>query len=258
MPPTVVIDCFPERARAYKQGYDVVVVDVIRATTLAITVVANGGRCFPVSSVADAHRLALRFANPLLAGELGGERAPGFEMNNSPAELAARRDLSRSVILVSSSGTKLIQEAKSCEMVHLACLRNSAFLAHRLAGRSSRVAIIGAGSRGEFREEDQMCCAWIARDLIRAGYRPENGLTARIVKRWQDERPAAIVEGKSASYLRRSGQLQDLDFILSHINDLTADFVLRDEEVVLMTSDDRVATPHRGVVDTRRETSVLW
>ena len=29
----------------------------------------------------------------------------------------------------------------------------------------TRVAVIGAGSKGEFREEDQICCAWIAAGL---------------------------------------------------------------------------------------------
>ena len=34
----------------------------------------------------------------------------------------------------------------------------------------ARVALLGAGTRREFREEDQLCCAWIARELVAAGY----------------------------------------------------------------------------------------
>jgi hypothetical protein len=42
---------------------------------------------------------------------------------------------------------------------------------------------------------------------------------------------SAIGEGKSAAYLRSSGQMHDLQFILAHVNDVDASFVLRGDEV---------------------------
>ena len=55
-------------------GWTVVGIDVIRATTTAVTAVAAGRRCFPVASLEEAVPLAARLANPLLVGELGGNR----------------------------------------------------------------------------------------------------------------------------------------------------------------------------------------
>jgi 2-phosphosulfolactate phosphatase len=228
----VIIDCFPESARKYREGYAIVAVDVIRATTSAITVASRGGRCIPAASVDAAFELRRRLQDPLLAGEIGGEIAPGFEINNSPAELDARDLHGRPVVLLSSSGTRLICEAKGCEVVHLACFRNYAWVARHLEGRHSHVAVIGAGSRGEFREEDQMCCAWIARDLSEMGYAPGDRETLDIIKRWSYAGPEAALNGKSADYLRRSGQTNDLEFIISHINDLHAAYVMQGEEVV--------------------------
>ena len=46
MSKTVVIDCFPESARHYSEAYAIVAIDVIRATTTAITSVNLGRRCF--------------------------------------------------------------------------------------------------------------------------------------------------------------------------------------------------------------------
>lgn len=234
----VVIDCFPDSVQAYRHGYAIVAVDVIRATTSAITVAALGGRCFPVASIDDAHRLRAKLKNPLLAGELNGETAPGFEINNSPAELALRTSVGRSVVLLSSSGTKLIHQARVCDAVYLAGFRNYEYAACYLADRYPRVAVIGAGSRGEFRKEDQMCCAWIARDLIAGGYDPENSRTADLVDRWAGEGPEAALNGKSADYLKRSGQLKDLEFILTHINDLSAAFVMRGDELVVAPAEE--------------------
>src|SRR5262245_49992198 len=81
---TFVIDWFHDRLNDYGEGYAIVAVDVIRATTTAVTGVALGRRCFPVPSLEAAVPLAARLDNPLLVGELGGNMPHGFHMNNSP------------------------------------------------------------------------------------------------------------------------------------------------------------------------------
>src|SRR6266571_6251446 len=105
---TVVIDCFPESLVSYRKGYAIVVVDVIRATTTAVTAVALGRRCFPVPSLDAAVPLAAKLTNPLLVGELGGSMPYGFDLNNSPAALESRTDIHRPMILLSTSGTKVM------------------------------------------------------------------------------------------------------------------------------------------------------
>src|SRR5260370_23558928 len=167
MPKEVVIDCFPESVSNYQGGYVIVGVVVIRATTTAVTSVALGRKCFPVPSIEAAVPLAARLTNPLLTGELGGSMPYGFEMNNSPAELEDRTDTHRPMILLSTSGTRVICSAEKWQAVYVACLRNFTAQIAYLVDHHSTVAIIGAGSRAEFREEDQLCCAWIAEGLYK-------------------------------------------------------------------------------------------
>ena len=159
-----------------------------------------------------------------------------FEMDNSPAQLVGRTDTHRPLVLVSSSGTKVIHEAAGCEATYLACFRSYSVLPDYLDGRHARVAVIGAGSLGEFREEDQICCAWIAAGLMSRGYLPGSQPTADIVLRWHDAPPSACLGSRSVDFLRRSGQLRDLDFILSHIDDLRDVFEVRDGEVKMIQS----------------------
>jgi 2-phosphosulfolactate phosphatase len=97
------------------------------------------------------------------------------------------------------------------------------------------VAIIGAGARGEFRDEDQLCCAWIAQLLFEAGYAAENQQTRAIVSRWDGVPVETISAGASADYLRRTGQLKDLDFILGHVDDLDETMVMERNQVVKRT-----------------------
>jgi 2-phosphosulfolactate phosphatase len=233
-PPSVVIDCFPDRVRRYRDGYAIVAIDVIRATTTAVTGVSLGRRCFPVPSIEHALPVAARLDQPLLVGELGGNMPFGFDMTNSPAELATRTDLSRPMILVSSSGTQLIANAADCDAVYIACLRNATALVEHLAERHKRVAVIGAGTRGEFREEDQYCCARIAEGLMTAGFAAEDAQTTEVVARWRGKPVDAWTGSKSVEYLRKSAQLRDLDFILAHIDDVPAAFMLKHGEVVLL------------------------
>lgn len=237
MPKTVVIDCFPESVRLYRDDYALVAVDVIRATTTAVTCVALGRSCFPVPSVDAAHAMAALLTNPLLVGEVGGLMPQGFHMNNSPADLELRTDIYRPMIHVSSSGTKLICEAEKSQAMYVACLRNySAQVAH-LAAHHPKIALIGAGTKGEFREEDQLCCAWIAEGLLKAGYEPENASTTAIIERWSGIPVEVIADGPSAAYLYRTGQTRDLDFILTHIDDLNEVYRFEGEQVVKLSAE---------------------
>ena len=230
----MIIDCFPSSVAHYRHEYAIVAIDVIRATTMAITSVASGRRTFYASSLEAVRQIAERLDNPLIAGELSGDMPDGFDMNNSPAELLERTDLHRPLVLLSSSGTKLVCEAsRGAEPGYLACFRNYSAVARYLAGRHRKIAIIGAGSREEFREEDQMCCAWIAEQLLDAGYAAENGATMNIVERWSGAPPAACCCSNSVGYLRRSGQARDLTFILDHIDDLESVFVIAEDEIVI-------------------------
>jgi 2-phosphosulfolactate phosphatase len=231
---SVVIDCFPESARHYVDGYAIVAVDVIRATTTAMTAVARGRRCFPVPSLEAAVPLAARLDRPLLVGELGGNMPFGWDLTNSPVAVNEAPEPHRPMILLSSSGTNLIEQSKPAAAVYLGSLRNWRALAVYLAERYPRIAVLGAGTRGEFREEDQLGCAWIAGALLERGFRAEDASTSALIGRWKDAAPSVCASGNSADYLRRSGQERDLDFIVEHIDDLDAAFMVKHGEVVML------------------------
>src|SRR5439155_18414479 len=132
MSKTVIINCYPESARRYRSGYAIVAIDVIRATTTAITARAAGWRCFPVPTLAAAFETAARLDRPLLCGELAGIMPDGFDLNNSPADLCRCLVPDWPVVLLSSSGTRLIHEASCADALYLACFRNYTAVAERV------------------------------------------------------------------------------------------------------------------------------
>jgi 2-phosphosulfolactate phosphatase len=225
----VAIDCF--HGGAIETTATLVAIDVIRATTSIVTAVSRGRRCFPVASLEEADLVAAGLPDPLLGGEVAGQRPGRFEVHNSPTELARRTD-TRPLVLLSSSGTRLLRASRA-NVTYVACLRNrAATVRELLATGAQEILLAGAGSRGEFRTEDRLCAAWIAHELVLAGYRPKDAGTVELIDRWAGAELEVIAAGESAAYLRRTGQVEDLAFVLSHVDDIDAAFLLLDGEVV--------------------------
>jgi 2-phosphosulfolactate phosphatase len=135
--------------------------------------------------------------------------------------------------MLSSSGTKLMLEAsQSAHGAYVGCFCNYGAIARHLIGRHPKVAVIGAGSHDEFREEDQMCCAWVAEALVKAGYRAANSGTVDMIERWSGTPPIACAAGNSVAYLRRSAQMRDFEFITARVNDVEVPAQIHGNEVV--------------------------
>jgi 2-phosphosulfolactate phosphatase len=218
---TVTIDAFPTSAFRYLDYDAIACIDVIRASTTVATSLAAGRRTYVAATPEEGLELAARLAHPLLSGEVGGIMPPGFEIQNSPAAVHGRSDVDRPLVLVSSSGTQLLINACGGQAtVYAGCLRNMDATVDELAASYDRVALLGAGSRGEFRCEDQMAAGKIAARLLERGFVAEGMDTEQMAERWREAEVALISWGKSAEYLRRSRQHKDLEFVLGHVDDL--------------------------------------
>ena len=230
---SVVIDCFQESSFRYRRSAAVVVVDVFRATTTATTALATGRKVFPARSTDEAFVIASTLTNPLLVGEIGGNMPYGFHLTNSPAQIAEAPDVERPMVLLSSSGTELIMSAVGARALCIACFRNFTAVAKWLMSQQyEEIAVLGAGTRGQFRIEDQMGCSWVTSHLLDAGYTPSTPQTRELVYRWREAAPQEALKSESATYLVNSKQTHDVDFVLGHIDDLSIVPVLRNYELV--------------------------
>lgn len=98
---------FISRRDAHDLRGPAVVVDVLRAFTTAAYALARGAeRIVLVGTVADAEALRRRLPGCLLMGEVGGVRVPGWELSNSPVELAAADVAGRTLVQRTSAGTQ--------------------------------------------------------------------------------------------------------------------------------------------------------
>ena len=230
---TFVIDSIPESAAKYRQTHAIVAIDVFRATTVIVTALAYGHPIYPVATLTEAMGLAGRLNDPLLAGEQAGVKPPGFDLNNSPAAITRLGDC-RAIVHVTSAGTQLLSQARGASSIYVACLRNLSATARQLAGSHARVALIGAGTNGLPRPEDQYCCARIGEALLAAGYSAENARTEDELALWRGVPVEELRKSPSADFLRNTDQTEDLDYVLSHIDDVDAAAVFNGQQVSLL------------------------
>jgi phosphosulfolactate phosphohydrolase-like enzyme len=174
-----------------------------------------------------------RLNDPLLAGEQAGIKPPGFHLNNSPVAISRLGDC-RAIVHVTSAGTQLLSQARGASSIYVACLRNLSATARQLAGSHDRVALIGAGTNGLPRPEDQYACARIGEALLAAGYTAENSHTEAELALWRGVPVEELRNGPSADFLRRTDQTEDLDYVLTHIDDLDAAAVFNGQQVSLL------------------------
>ena len=232
----VAIDCQVESKKEYSKHDAAIVIDVIRSTTVAATVVETGRRCFFAPNVEEALMISKQLDNPLLMGEIGGSMPYGFDLKNSPVEIQKRKEKARPIILVSSSGIPLLVSLKGCSSLYVACLRNWTATVNQLATQFNCVDVLAAPTRGEFREEDKLCCSWIAAGLISLGYVCADKRTKQLVDDWKNQPVEICGQGNSAKYLNDTKQSKDLDFVIKHVNDFNFALIVRGNEIVKVPS----------------------
>ncbi|TYP54220.1 2-phosphosulfolactate phosphatase [Thermosediminibacter litoriperuensis] len=155
-------------------GKTAIVIDVLRATSVITTALHNGAeRVIPVPSVEDAFRLArdLKY-NSLLGGERGAVKIPGFDLGNSPLEYKKELVAGKTVILTTSNGTKAIKASESAEHILIGCFLNASAAAGKalqfaLSSETPGVAVVCAGTLGEFSLDDAACAGLIVDSLVR-------------------------------------------------------------------------------------------
>lgn len=229
---TVTIDCFPDSPFNCNGASAIVAIDVIRATTSAVTAMGAGMQVFPVASVATALNTSGKYPEAVLAGEVSGIMPDDFDLSNSPVSILEWSARKHQIILLSTSGTPLIVNAAKVAPTYLCCFRNIAAVTEQLVDQHDHVVIIGAGSRGQFRREDKMGCAYLASRLMDQGFLPASPDVDKFVRKWSAVEPTEAARGRSADYLRNSGQSKDLDFIINHIDDLNIAPVMIGHEIV--------------------------
>lgn len=129
-----------------------VVIDVLRATT-TITQALAGSFERVLCTTSRELALSMRAPGRVLAGEEGCVPPPGFDVGNSPVDVAEAGGAAELVLATSNGTPAIVAAAAVAELTLLGCLINLRALIDSLAGRDD-VLLVCSGTNGRVAIED--------------------------------------------------------------------------------------------------------
>ncbi len=150
----------------------VVVIDVLRATSVMVTALNNGcDKIIPVKEIEEAIDIASKDRNKyLLGGERGGIKIDKFDFSNSPLDYIEDIVKGKSLIMTTTNGTRAIKNSEEAEKIFIGALINGRVVAEKLAKLNKDVTFVNAGTDGEFSMDDFITSGYIInclRDIMK-------------------------------------------------------------------------------------------
>lgn len=148
---------------------NVVVIDVLRASTTVITALNNGAReIIPVNTIESAVKVSGNlFGDVVLrGGERNGKMIEGFNLGNSPFEYTAEAVKGKSIIFYTTNGAPAMWKARYAKNLLIAGFVNITAVVNKIKEIKEDIYILCAGKQTQFCIEDAVCAGMLTKLLI--------------------------------------------------------------------------------------------
>lgn len=150
------------------KGKIVVVVDVLRATSVICTMLHNGVKeIIPVKSVDEAK--AYKDRGYLVVAERDGKKLDFADFGNSPFFFTRDVVEGKTIVYSTTNGTNAISVGKEADQVVVGAFLNLTALTQYLNKQAKDVLILCSGWKGKFCIEDALLAGALAGNLISQG-----------------------------------------------------------------------------------------
>lgn len=169
MKPELLIHPLPEAiAPTALAGGVVIVIDILRATTVIVHALANGARAVvPTGSIAQARQLTHRWPKEecRLGGERHGTRIEGFQFDNSPFSYTPDQVQGKIIVFTTTNGTRALEWAHQAAEIRIGAFSNLTALVASLQHESRPVHLLCAGTDQRISAEDLLFAGAVAAKL---------------------------------------------------------------------------------------------
>ncbi|WP_102399443.1 2-phosphosulfolactate phosphatase family protein [Haloimpatiens massiliensis] len=145
------------------KGKTVVVIDMLRATSVITTALNNGcKKVIPVLTVEEAKEIAKNSKDScILGGERNAVKIDGFDFSNSPLDY--KKDVAKDKVLImtTSNGTRAINACINANNILIGAMLNAKAAAKRVVEINNDLVIVNSGTAGEFSMDDFICGGYI-------------------------------------------------------------------------------------------------
>lgn len=203
----------------YLENKIVVVIDMLRATSVIITALENKAKeVFPMLTIEETLKKKEELMNngvyPLLGGERKALRIDGFDFSNSPLEYTSDKIKGKSIILSTTNGTRAINLSLKAEEILIGAIINAKAVTMELEKYNKDVIFINAGTNGEFSMDDFICSGYMISMLCERGNHDLSDIarTAKYIYENNTNLVSYIKEAKHYNILKSLNLLKDLDY----------------------------------------------
>lgn len=148
----------------------VVVIDMLRATSVITTAFINGCKeVIPYLTVEEAVEKSKEFKKGacILGGERKAVKIEGFDLSNSPLEYTEEVVKDKTVIITTTNGTRSLTKCKSAKRVFVGAMINGKAVAEKLVEIGEDVVIVNAGTNGQFSMDDFICAGYMINEMLK-------------------------------------------------------------------------------------------
>ena len=205
------------------EGAMVVVIDVLRATTVIATALSAGAsRIYPAVTVEDAFDLRSSIPDALLCGEREGFAVSGFDYGNSPVEIASVDLTGRDIILTTTNGTRASKAAANAAFLLAASLVNLGSVADwmrkqiAISEDIASIFIVCSGTNERYSIDDVYVAGRLIRMLEGVSFSLSDSAKASMML--AEFRPDEIINPEvcfHAGFLNEKGLYRDVDYLLA-------------------------------------------
>lgn len=149
-------------------GKTVIVIDMLRATSVIVTALNNGcSKVIPFLTVEEATAFAEKNRQAfILGGERKAIKIQGFDCSNSPLEYKKELVEGKTLVMTTTNGTRAINACKEASNILIGALINAASVAKKAMDINKDIVIVNAGTDGQFSIDDFICSGYIIENII--------------------------------------------------------------------------------------------
>lgn len=161
-----VLDCAQNAFGRDFSGKNVIVIDVLRATSVIITAFINGIKeVYTFMDIEECIAESKKIKNVLLAGERKGLKIEGFDFGNSPLEFTKEKVHGKVMCMTTSNGTKAIKNVISADNIFIGAYLNISSIVNKILKLKKDLVILCSGTDNKFSLDDALCAGIILQKL---------------------------------------------------------------------------------------------
>lgn len=147
----------------------VVVIDMLRATSVIVTAMNNGCKgVIPVLTVEEVAQIVKNSKEEfMLGGERNALKIEGFHYSNSPLEYTRDNIQGKTLVMTTTNGTKAIKGCIGASSILIGAMINAKAIAKRIVELNKDIVLVNAGTYGEFSIDDFLCSGYIINCVLK-------------------------------------------------------------------------------------------